>query len=66
MLVIVVFTPCSTGLFLRFGRTCCLHLQSDSLVQVDGEVIANSGCVGHVGGIEEILAIQSFGRGKRG
>jgi hypothetical protein len=37
------------GLFWRFGRTCCLSLQADSLGQVDIATIGRRKCVTYVG-----------------
>jgi len=59
------FSVCSSLMFLCFVEMC-FHLKGDGLVQVDYEVIGMKDCVVYMGGLEEVLTIQSYVRGKIG
>ena len=44
----------------------CLHLKGDGLVQVGNEVVGMKDCVIYMGGLEEVVTIESYVRGKIG
>jgi len=64
-IIVINCKPHSEVVFQHFRRIFCCHVQGDSLVQVDAQVICSKKCVRWIGSFQAILANHICRRRKR-